>query len=109
MNISLLCKWWWKFENGDGLWQDIIKFKYLKNASICIVSHMQNDSPIWSDLLKIGDIYLQGSKIEVKNGKKTLFWRDTWLYEKPLNILYPNLFKLCEQPDISLYSIKMNL
>jgi hypothetical protein len=40
--------------------------------------------------------------------KKTLFCRDTWLYEKPLNILYPNLFKLCEQPDISLYSVKMN-
>jgi hypothetical protein len=21
MNISLLCKWWWKLENEDGLWQ----------------------------------------------------------------------------------------
>ena len=25
LNISLLCKWWWKLENEDGLWQEIIK------------------------------------------------------------------------------------
>jgi len=30
MNISLLYKWWWKLEKEDGLWQKIIKFKYLK-------------------------------------------------------------------------------
>jgi hypothetical protein len=29
-NISLLCKWWWKLETQHGLWQDIIKAKYLK-------------------------------------------------------------------------------
>lgn len=30
MNISLLIKWWWKLENEDGLWQDIVKAKYLR-------------------------------------------------------------------------------
>jgi hypothetical protein len=25
MNISLLCKWCWKIESGEGLWQDIYK------------------------------------------------------------------------------------
>jgi hypothetical protein len=25
MNISLLCKWWWKVENGEGLWQETIR------------------------------------------------------------------------------------
>jgi len=25
MNISLLCKWWWKLEHEQGLWQDIVK------------------------------------------------------------------------------------
>jgi hypothetical protein len=29
MNISLLCKWWWKLEKEDGLWQQIIRHKYL--------------------------------------------------------------------------------
>jgi hypothetical protein len=30
MNISLLCKWWWRLENEIGLWQDIIYAKYMK-------------------------------------------------------------------------------
>jgi hypothetical protein len=30
MNISLLCKWWWKIENGEGLWQEIVSKKNTK-------------------------------------------------------------------------------
>jgi len=30
MNISLLCKWWWRLENEDGLRQELVKSKYLK-------------------------------------------------------------------------------
>ena len=30
LNISLLAKWWWKLENGEGLWQDIVMAKYVK-------------------------------------------------------------------------------
>jgi hypothetical protein len=30
MNISLLCKWWWKAETGSGVWQDIIRKKIYK-------------------------------------------------------------------------------
>jgi hypothetical protein len=70
MNISLLCKWWWKLDNENDLWQRIIKFKYLKEESMCTVKHKQNDSPMWTDLLKIKYIYLQGRKMVIKNGKK---------------------------------------
>jgi len=74
----------------------------------CKQKHRQTDSSIWSDLLKIKDIYLQGRKITSKNGRGTLFWKDSWLYEKPLHLLYPDLFKLREQPDISVYDVKNN-
>lgn len=30
MNISLLCKWWWRLKTEKGVWQDIVKAKYLK-------------------------------------------------------------------------------
>jgi hypothetical protein len=29
-NISLLCKWWWKLENHEGLWQKIVKKEIFK-------------------------------------------------------------------------------
>lgn len=28
MNLSLLCKWWWKLEKGEGLWQEIVTKKF---------------------------------------------------------------------------------
>lgn len=68
MNISLLCKWWWKLENEDGLWQQIVKFKYMRKKSIHDVEHKLNDSPMWSDLLKVKDIYLQGRGISTRMG-----------------------------------------
>jgi hypothetical protein len=48
------------------------------------VKHRQNDSPIWADLLKIKNIYLLGRKMVVRNGEKTLLWKDLWVDEKPL-------------------------
>lgn len=60
LNISLLAKWWWKLENENGLWQDLVKQKYIKNKCLSQVKHRQNDSPVWSDLLKVRDVYLQG-------------------------------------------------
>ena len=67
------------------------------------MKHRQSDSAIWADLLKVEDIYLQGRKILVKNGKNTLFWKDSWLYEKPLCVLYSDLFKICEQPNVTVH------
>jgi hypothetical protein len=52
-NISLLCNWWWRLEKEKGLWQDLIKKKYLQNDGVSIVRHMINDSLVWCDLLKI--------------------------------------------------------
>lgn len=67
------------------------------------VKHKQTDSPIWADLIKVKNIYLQGRKMKVKNGKNTLVWKDAWLYNDPLCLLFPDLFKLCEQQSISVY------
>jgi len=103
-----MMKWWWKLDNEKGLWQEIVRFKYLKKDSICSVKHKQNDSAIWSDLLKIKEIYLQGRKMIIKDGQRTLFWKDTWLMEKPLGKLFPDLFKMCSQPNISVAFAKQN-
>ena len=68
MNVSLPCKWWWKLEKEDGLWQRIVRYKYLRNNSIHNVSHKLNDSHIWSDLLKVKEVYLLGRDVSIKDG-----------------------------------------
>ena len=101
LNISLLCKWWWKLEKEDGLWQQIVKFKYMRNSSILEVKHKVSDSPMWSDVLKIKDIYLQGWGISFKNGGLTRFWQDPWIYEEPLSSHTPLLYEICENKNIT--------
>ena len=46
--------------------------------------------------MKIRHIYLAGRKIKVGDGSITLFWLDCWINDKPLYLLYPTLFELCE-------------
>jgi hypothetical protein len=84
MNVSLLCKWWWYLENSSGLWQDIVRLKYVKGSPTCLILNKFNDSPIWSDLLKIRHIYLMGREIKIGNGRMVSFWLDCWLDNTPL-------------------------
>jgi len=47
MNINLLSKWWWKLETEDGLWQSIVKAKYMQgNNLIATIKHKADDSLI---------------------------------------------------------------
>ena len=96
MNVSLLSKWWWRLEKEDGIWQRIIRAKYIKGELVSTVKSLWDDSPVWKDLMKIRHIYLAGRKIKVGDGSITLFWLDCWINDKPLHLLYPTLFELCE-------------
>lgn len=62
---------------------------------------------MWYDLLKIKKVYLQGRKLKVGNGSNTSLWKDSWLTEEPLMDLFPELFKLCDTPDISVRDAKL--
>jgi len=101
MNVSLLCKWSWKLETKNGVWKQIINFKYLKNDSICIVKHKQTDSAIWFDLLKVRDIYLQGRNVEVGNGQKPYFGKISGYTMIPWKF-FSLIYLLCAFKKISL-------
>jgi hypothetical protein len=109
MNISLLCKWWWGLENSEGLWQDIVTIKYVKDSPICLIPIKLNDlPPLWKDLMKVRHIYLRGRGYKVNNGKSVSFWQDVWLEEKPLCIIYPVLFDLCLHRNCSVAEVAAN-
>jgi hypothetical protein len=84
LNVRLLCKWWWALENEEGLWQDIVRFKYVNNSPTCLIPARLPDSPIWSDLLKIRHVYLKGRGIKINNRQSASFWLDPWLGDVPL-------------------------
>jgi hypothetical protein len=73
MNLSLLCKWWWKLENEEGLWQEIVKKKYKIQGGIARLRYSPSNSLVWNDLIKVKDLYLEGRIVEIGNGEDTNF------------------------------------
>lgn len=101
MNLSLLCKWWWRLETEDGIWQSLIKNKYIKDKMISNVPPRVDDSPVWKDLMKVRNIYLAGRKVKVQDGKSVQLRQDCWLEDQPLCVKFPILFELCDHKNIS--------
>ena len=100
MNISLLCKWWWKLEKGDGIWQEIVRKKYLSRSCVSMVKRKQSNSPVWKDLLKVKDVYMKGRKMVVGKGNKTDFWQDIWCTDESLVEKFANLFDICHEQKV---------
>ena len=98
MNISLVSKWWWKLENEQGIWQDRAHANYIKDLCIGQIKHRHDDSPIWTDLLKIRHIYMNLKKFQVYNGKGPI-WLDAWQGKVPLRHQHPVLFELCNEKN----------
>jgi hypothetical protein len=91
-------------ETEKGLWQDLVKAKYLQNKNVGTVNNRIDDSPVWKDLLKVKHVYLAGRQVNVRNGKSVLFWRDIWLDDRPLCLVTPTLFDLCVDRDITIFT-----
>ena len=102
MNISLLCKWWWKIEKEEGLWQEIVRQKYLQNPCIAQLKKRQSNSPFWNDLLSIRSYFLKGRMIKVGNGSRTDFWQDSWCGSIPLKDQFPALFEICNEQVLTI-------
>jgi hypothetical protein len=105
-NISLLCKWWWKLDTLDGLWQKIVKAKYLRNKTVATVTSRFNDSPCWKSILKVKDTYLAGRMVMLKNGNITRLWKDSIMGEQPFCDQFPVLFNLCQVQDCTIKSCR---
>ena len=75
-NICLLSKWLFKLHNEDGLWQSILKNKYLSNKTIGGCTSRSSDSHFWKGLMKVKDQFLSLGSFKVNNGAQTRFWED---------------------------------
>jgi hypothetical protein len=99
MNLSLLCKWWWEVENGQGMWQEIVKRKHIIKGGIVHLKNKPCNSPVWNYLIKIKELYLSGRSIQIGNGKDTDFWSDPWCGAISLKEKISELFWICnDQP-----------
>src|SRR3954470_11824764 len=105
MNIALLSKWWWKMYNEEGIWQTLLYKKYVKSTGLSAVKHRQGDSHFWQGLLKIKNTFLNCCSFQVKGGRDVIFWEDSWIDKEPLKHLFPRLYSICFDINMSVRQV----
>lgn len=103
-NISLMVKWWWKLDTQKGIWQDIIKARYLSNKTVAMVGPRFSDSPCWKALLMVKEIYMIGRKIKLGSGALDRLWKDSINGITPFCDQFPRLFDICNEQDCTVDS-----
>ncbi|WVZ77096.1 hypothetical protein U9M48_024997, partial [Paspalum notatum var. saurae] len=93
-NKCLLRKWLIKLCNEDGVWQQLIRNKYLNNKTLSQVEKMPGDSHFWSGLMEIKCQFLNLGSFILKNGIQIRVWEDTWLGIQTLKHQYHSLFNI---------------
>ena len=93
-NKCLLSKWLFKLLNGDGVWQQLLKSKYLKDKTLTQVQYMPGDSQFWAGLMKVKGDFLSLGKFDLGYGSQVRFWEDSWIRPRPLKSLFPTLYNI---------------
>jgi hypothetical protein len=90
-NKCLLSKWLFKILTEEGMWQQLLSNKYLKNQTLAHVEGKPTDSPFWKGLMRVKDDFFSRGFFKVGNGSDTRFWEDIWLGDTSLAQQYPVL------------------
>ncbi|GJY28671.1 RNA-directed DNA polymerase, eukaryota, reverse transcriptase zinc-binding domain protein [Tanacetum coccineum] len=106
LNRALMFKWVWRFRNdNNSLWASIIKALHGENGSIG--TPFKNTS-IWLDIVRdLDKLKNQGINLlsfitkMVGNGENTLFWKDVRKGDMPFMSLYPRVYALESNKNIT--------
>jgi hypothetical protein len=100
MNEALLAKWLWKLENTNGLWQTIIRHKYVKGRPIISLKKDKVTLTSGKVFWILGIIFTSIVK-KVGNGSNTSFWHNIWCDLEPLSSKYASLYDIAYDKDIT--------
>ena len=104
-NKCLLSKWLFKLCNEDGLWQELLRNKYLKGQSLSQIEKKTGDSFFWSGLMGVKNHFLSQGTFKLVSGVQIRFWEDRLLGNHAFKLQYINLFNIvCKKhatvPDV---------
>jgi hypothetical protein len=90
-----------KLLNEEGLWQPILKRKYLKNKTLSQVEKKKGDSHFWSGLMQVKRLVSKRSRFKIQDGTQTRFWEDLWIGTEPLMTKYPSLYNIVRKKNVT--------
>jgi hypothetical protein len=88
----LLSNWFYKILSKEGLWQQLLKNKYLSQKTLAEVKTKPNDSHFWKGLMKVKDNFFSRGSFKISSREGVRFWEDIWLDEQTLASQYPHLY-----------------
>jgi hypothetical protein len=71
-----LGKWLAKLLTEDGVWQTILRRKYVGSRGISQVSWKPGDSHFWAGLIAKKRHFFPFGSFSIKNGSELRFWED---------------------------------
>ena len=69
-NRCLLSKWLFRLLNEDGVWQNLLRRKYLRNKTLTQVEQMPGDSYFWAGLMKVKQKFLRCGRFDLGDGSQ---------------------------------------
>jgi hypothetical protein len=103
-NSALLGKWLFKLLTEDGVWQTLLKRKYISMKALSQVFWKPGDSYFWAVLMATKKFFFRHGTLSIKDGLQIRFWEDSWLGNSPLSEQYPSLYSIfrCKSDTIAL-------
>ncbi|WVZ57602.1 hypothetical protein U9M48_007966 [Paspalum notatum var. saurae] len=104
-NKCLLSKWLFKLANEEGIWQNLLRNKYLKSKLFGGGIKKPGVSHFWAGLMDVKQDFLSLGSFSVSDGTQVRFWEDTWCDNQPLKLLYPSLFNIVRKKEATLAEV----
>jgi hypothetical protein len=99
-NKCLLSKWLFKLLSEEGMWQQLLCNKYLKNKTLAQVEVKPTDSSFWKGLMHVKEEFFKRGFSRVGNGTTVRFWEDIWMGDTPLSHQYPALYNIVQHKNV---------
>jgi hypothetical protein len=85
-NAALLGKWLFKLLTEDGVWQTLVKRKYMDKKALSQILWKSRDSHFWAGLIATHNFFFKYCTFFIKDGSQIRFWEDSWLGNRPLSL-----------------------
>jgi hypothetical protein len=104
-NKCLLSKWMFKLFNETGLWQELLRKKYLHSKTLTQVERRKGDSQFWTGLMEIKNEFLAKGRLDVGDGNQTRFWEDLWIGNEPFMNKFPSLYGIVRRKNVTVAKV----
>ena len=94
-NRALLGKSIFKLLSEQGVWQTLLRRKYVGSQALSQVYWKPGDSHLWAGLMATKKFFFPLGSFSIKDGSKIRFWEDKWLGNSTLRESIPCLVQHC--------------